>query len=226
MNCIVTAGPTFEPIDHVRRLTNLSTGRLGTGLADHLAARGHQVCLLLAETATGPAPTRAQSVTRFSTTADLHAQVARRSGTGVGAVFHAAAVSDFTPAGLWTQSAGGGFERLTAGKVPSDISPLWLELQATPKIIGHLRSWFPQAVLVGWKYEVDGTPAQAVARGRAQIAEYSTSACVVNGPAYGPGYALVGAAGGAQHWEGPTPLYSALAQLIESPSHHGSSNAG
>ena len=36
MHCIVTAGPTHEPIDKVRRLTNHSTGRLGTGLAKHL----------------------------------------------------------------------------------------------------------------------------------------------------------------------------------------------
>ena len=36
MHCIVTAGPTYEPIDQVRRLTNHSTGQLGTGLAKHL----------------------------------------------------------------------------------------------------------------------------------------------------------------------------------------------
>jgi len=39
MNCIVTAGPTYEPLDDVRRLTNFSTGRLGTELANFLAAR-------------------------------------------------------------------------------------------------------------------------------------------------------------------------------------------
>jgi len=31
MNCIVTAGPAFVPLDDVRRLTNFSTGRLGNG---------------------------------------------------------------------------------------------------------------------------------------------------------------------------------------------------
>ena len=47
MNCIVTAGPTYEPLDDVRRLTNFSTGRLGTELANFLAARGHTVILLV-----------------------------------------------------------------------------------------------------------------------------------------------------------------------------------
>ena len=42
MQCIVTAGPTFEPLDKVRRLTNFSTGRLGSELANFLAARGHE----------------------------------------------------------------------------------------------------------------------------------------------------------------------------------------
>jgi phosphopantothenoylcysteine synthetase/decarboxylase len=47
MNCIVTAGPTYEPLDDVRRITNFSTGRLGTELANFLAARGHHVILLI-----------------------------------------------------------------------------------------------------------------------------------------------------------------------------------
>ena len=38
MRCIVTAGPTYEPLDEVRRLTNFSTGRLGIELANFLTA--------------------------------------------------------------------------------------------------------------------------------------------------------------------------------------------
>ena len=52
MHCIVTAGPTYEPIDQVRRLTNHSTGQLGTGLAKRLAANGHEVTLLRSRSAT------------------------------------------------------------------------------------------------------------------------------------------------------------------------------
>ena len=43
VNCIITAGPTFEPLDEVRRLTNFSSGKLGSQLADFLAAQGHRV---------------------------------------------------------------------------------------------------------------------------------------------------------------------------------------
>ena len=71
MNCIVTAGPTYEPLDDVRRLTNFSTGRLGTELANFLAARGHKVILLIGTMATHGGERRAQRVETFTTAADL-----------------------------------------------------------------------------------------------------------------------------------------------------------
>src|ERR1017187_6048830 len=52
MQCIVTAGPTYEPLDEVRRLTNFSTGRLGSELVNFLAARGHEATLLIGQQAT------------------------------------------------------------------------------------------------------------------------------------------------------------------------------
>ena len=117
MNCIVTAGPTFEPLDEVRRLTNFSTGRLGTELANFLAARGHQVTLLIGESATWPGERQAQSVNVFSTTADLHAKLKAYSGKKVDAIFHTAAVSDFTFGKMFTRDAAG---KLADGKLPPD----------------------------------------------------------------------------------------------------------
>src|ERR1017187_8769832 len=52
MKCIVTAGPTYEPLDGVRRLTNFSSGRLGSELASFLTARGHETTLLIGQQAT------------------------------------------------------------------------------------------------------------------------------------------------------------------------------
>jgi phosphopantothenoylcysteine synthetase/decarboxylase len=71
MNCVVTAGPTYEPLDEVRRLTNFSTGRLGTELANFLVDRGHQVTLLIGQQATHGGERRAQWVQTFTTTLDL-----------------------------------------------------------------------------------------------------------------------------------------------------------
>ncbi|HOK76661.1 MAG TPA: phosphopantothenoylcysteine decarboxylase [Verrucomicrobiota bacterium] len=214
MKCVVTAGPTFEPIDKVRRLTNFSTGKLGCGLAQYLAQRGHDVHLLLGETATCPVPAGVQHITRFSTTNDLGNALANIADPLVKAVFHVAAVSDFAPTAVWTRSARGDIEPVAAGKISSQIPSLWIELRPTPKIIARMRDWFPNATIVGWKFEVDGTRDDAVSRGRDQIAAYHTSACVVNGPAYGAGYALVPYSGDVQHFDDPLQLYEALARRI------------
>src|SRR5690242_427351 len=96
MNCIVTAGPTYEPLDDVRRLTNFSTGRLGTELANYLVARGHKVILLVGEIATYSGERKAQRIETFSTTSDLREKLKLLSAKKADAIFHAAAVSDFS----------------------------------------------------------------------------------------------------------------------------------
>src|SRR5580658_4457566 len=101
MKCIVTAGPTFEELDEVRRLTNFSTGTLGTELANFLTGRGHEVELLRGQTATCRLEPEARRLRIFTTTADLRKRLRARGGAGVGAVFHAAAVSDFTFGKIW-----------------------------------------------------------------------------------------------------------------------------
>ena len=62
MNCLVTAGPTYEALDEVRRLTNFSTGRLGSELASFLAGHGHHVTLLIGQQATWRGERGAQKV--------------------------------------------------------------------------------------------------------------------------------------------------------------------
>ena len=46
MNVLVTIGPTQEPLDAMRILSNRSTGELGTQLALTLAEAGHRVIAL------------------------------------------------------------------------------------------------------------------------------------------------------------------------------------
>ena len=189
MKCIVTAGPTYEPLDEVRRLTNFSTGRLGTELAEFLVLRGHDVTLLRGEQATWSQPIKVR-ILPFTTTANLRNQL-KAVANGVGAVFHTAAVSDFAFGKIWQRTPGGELTPIKAGKISSRLENVLAELLPTPKIISELRDWFPEALLVGWKFEVDGGRESAVAEGRKQIAECRTNACVVNGPAYGAGFGLL-----------------------------------
>ena len=214
MNCIVTAGPTFEPLDEVRRLTNFSTGRLGTELANFLTARGHDVTLLLGESATWPGERRARAVRTFSSTGDLRARLEACAGKRVDGIFHAAAVSDFSFGRIFRRDPEGKLTHLRpTRKIATRDGGLLVELVPTPKIIAELRRWFPRARLVGWKFEADGGRAGALRAAREQIMACQTDACVANGPAYGKGFGLVTAAG-QKHFADRPKLFAALENLL------------
>jgi len=213
MNCIVTAGPTFEPLDKVRRLTNFSTGRLGTELANFLAARGHHVTLLVGEMATWPGERRAQTVKKFSSTKDLRAQLKALSRKKTDAIFHAAAAGDFAFGQIYFEKGAGEFVALKSSKkISTRAGNLLVELVPTPKIIAELRGWFPKTKIVGWKFEVDGTRVDALRAARRQIMDCSTDACVANGPAYGRGFNMV-TPRGQKHFVGMAKLFPALESL-------------
>jgi len=224
MNCIVTAGPTFEPLDEARRLTNFSTGRLGSELTNFLFDKGHAVTLLIGQQAipqlrsaraeVRDGERRAHQVETFTTTADLCERLRAMAGQPVDAVFHAAAVCDFTFGKVWARSADGQLTEIQAGKISTSHGSLLAELIPTPKIIASLRDWFPTARLVGWKYEVDGDRAGVIQLARRQIAECRTDACVANGPAYGDGFGLVSADGPAVHVADAPALFELLEKFI------------
>lgn len=214
MQCLVTAGPTFEPLDNVRRLTNFSTGRLGAELARFLAARGHDTTLLIGQHAlpAGQNPARpALRVQTFTTTADLRERLRALAARPADAVFHAAAVSDFSFGKIWRRTPQGELAEITSGKFSTRQGPLLAELVPTPKILADLRPWFPRARLVGWKYEVEGDRAGVIRLAEAQIAESHTDACVANGPAYGAGFGLVRPG----HPFAPLPDAAALCAALE-----------
>jgi phosphopantothenate---cysteine ligase (CTP) len=214
MNCIVTAGPTYEKMDNVRRLTNFSTGRLGTELANFLTERGHDVTLLIGVQATYAGERRAQRTETFSTTTDLHDWLQAHSGASTGAIFHAAAVSDFMFGKIWTRSSQGELAEVKSGKISTRQGTLLAELVPTPKIISSLRDWFPQARLVGWKFEVESDRAAVIAAAGKQIRECLTDACVANGPAYGEGFGLVRHNGQCAHITDAAALFEALNEIL------------
>jgi len=214
MNCIVTAGPTFEPLDEVRRLTNFSTGRLGTEFANFLAARGHTVTLLIGVSATWAGERRVQRVDIFSTTNDLRRRLKLFRTRKINAIFHAAAVSDFTFGTLFKRGPAGDLEPFRGSrKLSTRGGSLLVELRPAAKIIAELRAWYPGALIVGWKYEADGGKAAAVRAARHQLANCATDACVANGPAYGEGFGLV-TAKALKHFVDRARLFRALEKLL------------
>ena len=211
MRFVITAGPTYEPLDNVRRLTNFSTGRLGTELARFLERHGHEVTLLLGEQATYRDGAKAEI---FTTTIDLQNRLRTLANQTVNAVFHAAAVSDFGFGKVWSRSPQGDLKEIKSGKFSTREGTLVAELLPTPKIISELRKWYPKTRLVGWKFEVDGTRDDVIREAEKQLAVCSTDACVANGPAYGEGFGLVQCAGNLDHLQDKNALFEALENFV------------
>jgi phosphopantothenoylcysteine synthetase/decarboxylase len=187
MNLVVTCGPAWEPIDRMRRLTNASTGHLGSVLADAFADAGHRVLVCRGDAATAPPPARAAEILPFGTNDDLDALLDRLADREpVDALFHAAALCDFRVARI--RDTEGRDHR--EDKIPSRGGALRLDLEPATKVLPGLRSRFPKTRICGWKYELVGDRDDALAAAWRQLAEARTDACVLNGRAWGEGFAL------------------------------------
>ena len=150
MKVLVTAGPTREPLDPVRFLTNRSSGKMGYALASAFAHAGHSVFLVSGPTALDvPHGVDFASV---ETAAEMHEVVARYIGKMDLAVF-AAAVADYTPA------------KVESAKIKKTDDTLTLELVRTADILGSARSVFGfTGILVGFAAETENLEANARAK--------------------------------------------------------------
>lgn len=168
MNILVTAGNTQTPVDRVRCITNIFSGRTGARVAAAALDRGHAVTLLTShpevlDAIPSARPREAPDwrVRPYRTFADLDALMAEEvRGGGYEAVIHAAAVSDYHVAGVFTHRDG-RFEDASAGKVKGSHPELWLRLTPAPKLVDKVRGeWGFGGVLVKFKLEVGVTDAE------------------------------------------------------------------
>lgn len=147
VNILVTAGPTREPIDPVRFLTNRSSGKMGYELANAFAHAGHSVLLV-----SGPTALDVPDHVDFlpvETAAEMHEAVSHHLGRMDIAVF-AAAVADYTPA------------RIAPEKIKKSGETLTLELVRTPDILGSARDSFGfSGTLVGFAAETENLEGHA-----------------------------------------------------------------
>jgi len=141
MHVLITAGPTREPLDPLRFLTNRSSGKMGYALAHAFIRAGHAVMLI-----SGPTELDVPDEVDFipvETAAEMHAAVAHTLGRMDIGVF-AAAVADYTPATVATQ------------KIKKAGDTFTLELVRTPDILGAARGEFGFAgTLVGFAAETE-----------------------------------------------------------------------
>ena len=139
MKLLITAGPTREPIDPVRYLSNRSSGKMGYALAEAAAARGHEVTLISGPVAL-PLPKDVQ-VVRVVTAADMLAAV-KLYLKKCDVLIMAAAVADWRPVRVAKRKLKKGSEqRLT------------LELKRTPDILKTIAPLKGNKIFIGFAAE-------------------------------------------------------------------------
>jgi phosphopantothenate---cysteine ligase (CTP) len=187
MRVLITAGPSSEPIDEVRVITNRSTGELGTVLAECMSRAGHTVEMFLGQGATF----QWKGAKHFATNQELERLLTKiPQAETVDAVFHVAALADFRVGRIEIDRI-----RQSVPKIASDTGPVWLELVPQSKLIANLRSYFPKARIVGWKYEHSISRDELLGEAAHQIEQHRTNACVVNGRAFGSAFGVCTSAG-------------------------------
>ncbi|MGI4742531.1 MAG: phosphopantothenoylcysteine decarboxylase [Janthinobacterium lividum] len=97
MHVLLTAGPTYEPLDPVRFLGNRSTGKMGYALAEAFAAVGATVTLVSGPVALPPPANPLVTTVRVETAQQMHEAAAQAAPLADVWVF-AAAVADYRPA--------------------------------------------------------------------------------------------------------------------------------
>jgi phosphopantothenate-cysteine ligase/phosphopantothenoylcysteine decarboxylase/phosphopantothenate--cysteine ligase len=155
MQILVTAGNTQAPIDRVRCITNISTGRTGAGIALRARQLGHTVTLMTSHADTIPVSRRQRlTVHHYRTFDDLQGLMAAHvPGGQFDAIVHSAAISDYLPAGVFAADRTPIAE---AGKLKSDVPELWLRLERAPKLVDSVRrDWGFRGILVQFKLEVE-----------------------------------------------------------------------
>jgi phosphopantothenoylcysteine synthetase/decarboxylase len=141
VNVLVTAGPTREPIDPVRFLTNRSSGKMGYEIAAAFAREGHTVLLVSGPTALD-VPDNVDYLP-VETASEMHDAVSRHISRMDIAVF-AAAVADYAPVNV------------APGKLKKSADTFTLELVRTPDILGSARELFGfNGTLVGFAAETE-----------------------------------------------------------------------
>lgn len=143
---LITAGPTQEPLDPVRYLSNRSSGKMGYALAQAAMDRGAQVILV-----TGPValnPPKGAEVIHVRTAAEMRDAVFANLDPAT-VVIKSAAVADFRP---MTESKQ---------KIKKTSARISLELEPTPDILAELGRKRGDRLLIGFAAETENLEAEA-----------------------------------------------------------------
>ncbi len=157
---LITAGPTYEPIDPVRFIGNRSSGKMGFALANAAALRGAEVTLIA-----GPVSLQTpKNVNRINVeTAEEMKRAVLSHSKKADAVIMAAAIADYTPAHPAAQKIK------KSGEAQKGLT---LEMKETTDILKELGAQHNGALLVGFALETNNEIKNAMEKLRSKNLDY------------------------------------------------------
>jgi len=155
---LISAGPTQEPIDPVRYLSNRSSGKMGYALAQAAMEAGANVILISGPTALAtPALNPEKVVQRINVRTAQQMYDAVKQHAALADIFiSCAAVADYRPASVAEQKMKKTGESLT------------LELVRNPDILADVARQFPQMITIGFAAETENLQQNAQAKRHAK----------------------------------------------------------
>jgi phosphopantothenoylcysteine decarboxylase/phosphopantothenate--cysteine ligase len=162
---LITAGPTTEPIDPVRVITNSSTGKTGVLLAAELVSAGARVTLVYGPGTERP-PKGARTI-HVKTVQQMFDAVKKELGRKFDVVILSAAAADYTT-------------KPTSSKIKSTKYEMIIKLQKAPKIIDHVKKIQKDTFLVGFKAETDVSRKRLVESAKTKLKESKADMIIAN----------------------------------------------
>jgi len=165
---LITGGPTIEPVDPIRILTNRSSGRTGIELAKAAYKQGAEVTLIHSkeQNLEGIKEVRVETAREMIDTCVNELREGKEKREKYDMFISSAAISDFTV-------------NSSEAKIPSG-EDFYLHLVPTGKLIEEVRNEFPELVIVGFKAETNVSEKELIRRAKQKMERYNLAMVVAN----------------------------------------------
>ncbi len=166
MRVLITMGPTREPIDSIRFISNASSGKMGLALAQEGIRRGHEVMIV-----SGPVSIKIPDgikVIGVRTAEEMVNSTLQELKHGYDLMISTAAIADYSP------------EELRKGKMDSGKGEILLRLKRNPKLTKLSRENFPDLFIVAFKAEFNLSKGKLLERARKKLSGENLNRVVAN----------------------------------------------
>ena len=169
MRILITGGPTIEPIDPIRILTNRSSGRTGIELAKEAYKQGAEVTLVHSKELNLEGDikeVKVETAREMIDTCVTELRGGKEKEEGYDVLISSAAISDFTADSSETKISSG--------------EDFYLHLVPTGKLIDEVKREFPELVIVGFKAETNASEEELIRKAREKMETHNIEMVVAN----------------------------------------------